>query len=90
MTTVDTVFAEMLLRIIPDVFFWALLGIIAFLVMLGAFRIPKSTSAFLAFMWIYVLANSIGGYFIVLNMIMLMATAISLIAALYKLGGRGQ
>jgi hypothetical protein len=88
MNSFEAAMAQLLFMIIPDPFLWGMIGLLFMVLLLAIMRIPKTSAVMILFLWIWVISSYVGGYFIILNMLMLAGTGASLMLALYRMGAK--
>lgn len=77
-----------LLGIIPDPIVWALLFLVGLLFIIAYWRLPASVATQSMFLIIFTVNQYLGGIFNIMNMIMMGAIGVLLVAGILKLGGR--
>ena len=79
---------QILLMIIPDMIVWAIILVVAFLTALALAKIPGSIAAQMIFIFFFVIADVFGGPFVIIKILMYVATGVSVVLGYFKLGNR--
>lgn len=87
MNAFENFLAQLFLLIIPDPLVWAFLLVIIFALALVFSRVPGTIAVSYSLILASVLASYLGGVFNIFYMLLLAAGGVSIVLALYKLGG---
>ena len=85
----ETLISEVLLRLYPEPLLWFLLLIISLIIALIWWRNPASVSAQVIFMVVFTANTYFGGFFNILNMLLMFTAGATLIIGIRRTGHKG-
>lgn len=88
MSGLESFLSEILLLINPDPAFWFGIFLIVFLGAILLTKTPGTSAAHFSFILAWALAGAYGAFFEIIRILLIIATAIMLVLALWKLGNR--